>query len=354
VNRSPIAAAVVIAIGALALVSLGTAAVAAGAGGSCNMRLESRTALLVAGDQTIEGRRFGGVSGLDFDPVSRRLLFISDDRSEPGEAMIFASAPIPAADETAALRPESLLRLRGLPGTAGIDFEALRTLPAGAGLLVASEGGVDSSSPAWIALFDRAGQLRWRTPLPAPLDEAPHNRSIESLALDEAGGFWIALENPLPGDGPQGDATRGADVRIARLDFDEHRQSATVVVQQAYRTEPAEPASAAGVADIGVSEILVVNGAWWVMERSGTPSADGRYRFRSRLFCVAPEPGQTAPLKKTLLFDSRGALDPLEANLEAMALIVRPGLPPMLVIANDNNFAPGVATRVLAFDVLVR
>ena len=62
-------------------------------------------------------------------------------------------------------------------------------------------------------------------------------------------------------------------------------------------------------------------------------------------------------MRKTLLLDSRDALDPfdpldpLEANLEAMTLIERPGRTPWLLIANDNNFAPGVATRVLLFEI---
>lgn len=336
-------------IGITLLSSSALSAAGPPATGRCDIRLEARSALVLPQETRVAGRRFGGISGMDFDPLSHRLFFVSDDRSSAGEAAVFASDRIRAGADEADFRPRSWLSLRGLPADAGIDIEALRMLPQRRGLLIASEGGADASSPPWLARFDGAGRLRWKGALPAPLDQAPHNRSIESMAFDQAGDLWVALENALPGDGPQGDATRGADLRIARLRLDARHPPAAVDSQQRYRTEPAEPDGAAGASDIGISEMLIVDGAWWVMERSGTPSADGRYRFRSRLFCVEP-----ASLRKTLLFDSREVLDPLEANLEAMALIKRAGRTPSLVIANDNNFAPGVATRVLLFEILRR
>lgn len=328
----------------------------------CDIRLEAQTILTLPDDMRVAGRRFGGISGMDFDPLTKRLLFVSDDRIAANEAALFASSSVDVNTNGADFGPVSSLPLRGLPADAGIDFEAVRTLPSRRGLWVASEGGADASSPAWLARFDDVGKLRWWSALPTPLDQAPHNRSIESMAFDDTGNLWVALENALPGDGPQGDATRGAALRIARLRPDSRRPPAAVDSQQVYRTEPAEPDGAAGPSDIGISEMLIVDGAWWVMERSGTASADGRYRFRSRLFCVEPathasDQEEPASMRKTLLLDSRDALDPfdpldpLEANLEAMTLIERPGRTPWLLIANDNNFAPGVATRVLLFEI---
>lgn len=336
-------------IGVVLLSSQGLFAASAQAASRCDIRLEARGSYMFPDNTRVAGRRFGGLSGMDFEPRSQRMLFVSDERTGVDEAAVFVSAPVTVDKQGLDLGPLSLQPLRGLPADAGIDFEAMRMLPHRQGWLIASEGGADASVPPWFASFDGKGRLRWKSPLPAPLEQSPHNRSIESLAFDEAGDLWIALENALPGDGPQGDATRGAELRMARFRVEKDRPPVAIDSQQLYRTEPAEPDGAAGVSDIGISEMLIVGGTWWVMERSGTPSADGRYRFRSRLFCVEP-----ARLSKTLLLDSRDELDPLEANLEAMTIIRRAGRPPLLVIANDNNFAPGVATRVLLFEILSR
>ena len=65
----------------------------------------------------------------------------------------------------------------------------------------------DASSPEWASL-----------PLPEPLRRCRFNRALESLALSPDGRIlWTANEGPLPEDGPEPTAERGAKIRIYAL-----------------------------------------------------------------------------------------------------------------------------------------
>lgn len=341
--------------------------------GACDGVLTPYPGITIPADTRIADRRFGGISGVDFDHRGKRLVYISDERMSADAAVAFLSSKISTtaaytAPSTAlstaasrALAPVAVRSLQGVSPQDGIDFEALRIEPRSNEWWIASEGGAESTTTAWIGRFDRRRQLISRIVLPAPLDAAPQNRSIESLAFDAQGRLWVALENALTDDGPQGNRDRGAELRIFRLRIADPRSAVSNVVARAeesllYRTEPAEVGEA-GDSDIGISEILRVEDTWWVIERAGLAGKDGRYRFRSRLFCAEKDPASAGRLRKTLLLDSAQLidsaqpLDPLEANFEAMTIIPRDGLPPLLVIVNDNNFAPGVATRVLLWEI---
>jgi hypothetical protein len=344
-------------LGKVLLAGLGAAVAgeAASAIDPCDGSLKPVAGITIAAETTIADRRFGGISGIDFEPSSRRLLYVTDDRVTAQDAIAFLSAELSVADPVSGLAPAATRPLLGLSTTDGMDVEALRIDPRTDDWWIASEGGAEPAAPPWIGRFDRQGQLRSRITLPRPLDTLPHNRSIEALAFDAQGYLWVALENALPIDGPQGNSERGADLRVVRVQIGDQpvvSGRATAVIEESlmYRTEPAEIGEG-GESDIGISEMLRVGDAWWVMERAGLLGKDGRYRFRSRLFCAARDQSSDGRLRKTLLLDSARLVEPLEANFEAMTIIPRDGLPPLLVIVNDNNFAPGVATRVLLWEI---
>lgn len=321
---------------------------------ACDSVLTPYPGITIPAETRISGRRFGGISGLDFDPRERRVVYVSDERVITNSAIVFRSSKISALRSTFNPVPLSIQPLQGLGLDDGIDFEALRLGPRNDEWWIASEGGEAPSSRAWIGRFDRRMRLVSRIALPAPFDTAPHNRSIESLAFDVQGKLWVALENALPMDGPQGNRDRGAELRIFRLNVAEKAPSVTAIAADGesllYLTEPAERGDR-GDSDIGISEMLRVADSWWVIERAGLRGEDGRYRFRSRLFCAEKDPLSTGRLRKTLLLDLTRFTDPLEANFEAMTIIARPRMPPLLMIVNDNNFAPGVATRVLLWEI---
>jgi len=320
---------------------------------ACDSVLTPYSGITIPAETRISGRRFGGISGLDFDPLERRVVYVSDERVPTNSAIVFRSSKISALRSTFNPVPLSIQPLQGLGLDDGIDFEALRLGPRNDDWWIASEGGETPSSRAWIGRFDRRMRLVARIALPAPFDTAPHNRSIESLAFDVEGRLWVALENALPMDGPQGTRDRGAEPRIFHLSIADRDPSVTAAADEEsllYQTEPAER-GAQGDSDIGISEMLRVDDSWWVIERAGLAGEDGRYRFKSRLFCAERDPNSTGRLRKILLLDLTQFADPLEANFEAMTIIPRHRMPPLLMIVNDNNFAPGVATRVLLWEI---
>lgn len=332
-----------------------------GAAGACDEVLTPSPGVAIPSDTRVAGRRFGGISGIDFDPLGRRLVYISDERVSADMVFAFFSKPISTSAPSTTLTPLTTKRLRGLSSHDGIDIEALRIDPRTNEWWIASEGGPELAAPPWIGRFDQRGRLASRLSLPAPMDAAPQNRSIEALSFDSQGRLWIALENSLTDDGPQGTRSRGAELRVFSVTVADplslkKNEVARVGESLKYLTEPAEVGDA-GDSDIGISEVLRVDDAWWVIERAGLAGKDGRYRFRSRLFCAERDPSSAGRLRKTLLLDSAQLpnlsqpLEPLEANFEAMTIIPREGLPPLLVIVNDNNFAPGVATRVLLWEI---
>lgn len=322
--------------------------------GTCDVVLEPYPGLAIPADTQVAGRRFGGISGVDFDRRGKRLIYVSDERAPADAAVAYGSARFSSAAAASALGPVSIEPLSGISSSDGIDFEALRIDPRRNVWWIASEGREMPVAPAWIGRFDRRRGLQMRILLPAPFDAVQPNRAIESLAFDGRGRLWIALENALTVDGPQGNRYRGADLRILRLTIDDATPSMRDVVagvQESllYLTEPAESGDE-GDSDIGISELLRVDDGWWVLERAGLLGKDGRYRFRSRLFCAEKDASSTR-LRKTLLLDSAQWVDPLEANFEAMTIIPQRGRRPLLVIVNDNNYAPGVATRVLLWEI---
>lgn len=321
---------------------------------TCNSILTPYPGVTIPAETRIAGRRFGGISGVDFDPIERRVVYVSDERVAANSAVIFRSSKISALRSAFTPIPSSIQPLKGLGSDDGIDLEALRIGPRKDEWWIASEGGETPSSKAWIGRFDRGMRLVSRIALPAPFDAAPHNRSIESLAFDVQGRLWVALENALPMDGPQGNRDRGAELRIFQLNIADRASSVTAIAADEesllYLTEPAEPGDR-GNSDVGISEMLRVDDSWWVIERAGLAGEDGRYRFRSRLFCAERDPTSAGRLRKTLLLDLTQFADPLEANFEAMTIIPRHRMPPLLMIVNDNNFAPGVTTRVLLWEI---
>ena len=106
-----------------------------------------------------------------------------------------------------------------IPGAADLEGVCCGAVPVADGtvptLFASDERGpaiwakaaFDASSPEWTSL-----------PLPEPLRRCRFNRALESLALSPDGRLlWTANEGPLPEDGPEPTAERGAKIRIYAL-----------------------------------------------------------------------------------------------------------------------------------------
>ena len=106
-----------------------------------------------------------------------------------------------------------------IPGAADLEGVCCGAVPVAGGtmpMLFASDergpaiwakAAFDASSPEWTSL-----------PLPESLRRCRFNRALESLALSPDGRLlWTANEGPLPEDGPEPTAERGAKIRIYAL-----------------------------------------------------------------------------------------------------------------------------------------
>ncbi len=333
----------------------------------------------------IGGDSFGGISGMDYDATRRRWWLLSDDRGDLAPARFFEarlrlgrsgfqgvelrrsrrlSAPTLAVDQPTPKTPPA--------GRERIDGEALRLEPSRAGLLVASEGDPALGIVHGVRRHRLDGSLAGDIALPLPLRLAPAtpavtgplaNRSIEGLAFAPgSGALWVALEAPLPQDGPVADADRGADLRLTRIETP--GGPVEDFVQFVYRADAAMAHGAGESSDNGISEILAIDAATLlVLERSGRQDRSGKFTFRTRLYCaelagatdVAALPtlrgAHWQPVRKQLLLEFP-ALPDGAGNYEAMAW--GPSRGPQsrtLVVASDNNFFPGVPTVFLAFEL---
>jgi len=308
------------------------------------------------------GSAVGGISGLDHDRRRDAWLLISDDKSDHGAARLYSLR--------LSFDPRSGLTLRGMapvilrdsagrpfppPGTGreAVDGEAIRFAPDGRHILWASEGDArDGFGPA-LRIGDRHGRTRAIMRLPPPLrDDGRPNRTIEGLSYAPDGPVWAAMEGPLLHDGPPSTATRSAVVRFARF------QRGTPPRQYGYPIDPIIHQRPGRLADNGVSDILAVGDTrLLVLERSGEQQGDGRFAFHCRLYLAdfrhardvtasgLPD-GSDGIATKRLLIDFDRLMPEGSGNLEAMGWW--PGRRGRwLLLANDNNFADGTASRLM-------
>jgi hypothetical protein len=333
----------------------------------------------------VGGDSFGGISGMDYDATRRRWWLLSDDRGDLAPARFFEarlrlgrggfqgvdllssrrlSAPTLAVGQPTPMTPPA--------GRERIDGEALRLVPSGGELLVASEGDPALGIGHGVRRHLLDGSLAGELALPPPLRLAPAspavtgplaNRSIEGLAFAPgSGALWVALEAPLLQDGPVADADRGADLRLTRIEAPDG--PGEDFVQFVYRADAAMAHGAGESSDNGISEILAIDAdTLLVLERSGRQDRTGKFTFRTRLYCaeVADATDVAAlqtlrgvhwrPMRKQLLLEFPRLPDGA-GNYEAMAW--GPSRGPRsrtLVVASDNNFFPAVPTVFLAFEL---
>lgn len=324
----------------------------------------------------------GGLSGLDYDPVSRDWFLISDDRSEHGPARLwrariaFGHHQPPHIEH---LRPVFLRREDGAlfpprgTGAEASDGESVRLVPGGKGLIWSSEGDAkDGFGPA-IRRARLDGTPLGKLPLPALFAYDPQHRtgprdnlSIEGMGF-AAGGrqLWFSMEGPLEQDGPEATATQGTLVRFTQLSW----PSGRMMRQLAYPVEPIGPVPKGKLADDGVSEILPLDARHLlVLERSGVEQGKMDFRFRSRVYCARADgasdvaglaslsAGGFTAMRKTLAIDLSALPMPEGSapvdNVEGMALgpVLGNGHASLLFVT-DNNFTTNHPTQLIALEI---
>ena len=341
---------------------------------SCELTLRFIGMHSLPADVRVDGDLVGGLSGLDYDSVAREWYLVSDDRSEYGPARFFVAEMNFDAQHVIGVSLRAARRFGG--GVLGsslragnaelIDTESIRVARSAGELLVAGEGDEGRRTGPWLRRIDPFGHWLGDIPLPTsliapdlPTTRGPRpNRSLEGITYAPDGNaLWLSMEAPLLQDGAEATASHGADVRLTRLRLADGAFTQYVYAADAARADGSESS------DNGVSEIVSLNEQeLLVLERSGTRSSDGHFRFHTRLYCAnwtgatdvaafESLAGQSyVRVAKRLLFDFDELPGVRADNLEGMSWgpEVAPGHR-SLVFVSDNNFFNDVPTQLLFF-----
>lgn len=336
------------------------------------------------------GTTVGGLSGIDYDPVHRRYILLSDDRSNVEDARFYTARIRYTADALLPTEFTSVTALRSARGQPypprrravdGVDVpdpEAVRWLPGGETFLWTSEGDFGRGfGPALRAAQTANGALLRDYPQPAAFQPRPseksgprNNDSLEGLALMPDGRTaWVAMEGPWLQDGPRATPQNGgAPVRLTAIDL----PRGAALRQIAYQPDAVPHASPlpGGYSTNGVSEILADGpDHLLVLERSYTLAVGTSIRLyriplgdkdaSDTLGVTALAPGNHVPVRKTLVADfSRLGLERLD-NIEAMTwgeplpgANAQGGPRRVLVFVSDDNFNPAQVTQFIAAEYL--
>ncbi|MCS4510446.1 esterase-like activity of phytase family protein [Xylophilus ampelinus] len=316
----------------------------------------------VSSDKRVGGHVIGGLSGIDFDARSHRLVFIED-----GAAAHFPIAKLIFKAGRYGLDWESADRLQMCGDAksrkqAPADGESIRMDVAG-GLVWSSEGRFKAGIGPSVTFAAADGKCRADLPLPAMLRFDPTgktgprpNKVFEGMTFSPDGrSLWVAMEDALLQDGPRSTRALGGLARISRFD-----RTGRLLQQIAYRLDPIQSEGVDGIADNGISEILAdANGTLLVLERSGAKNAAGHFDFYCRLYRIDPSTAtdiQSLPslsaqpdlaVGKTLVLNISTLADTLPFNFEGMAWgpAGKEGAKTLFLVS-DNGFE-NVASRIM-------
>ena len=333
----------------------------------------------------------GGLSGIDYDPNTRRYWTISDDRSEREPARFyellldlaqFNNNAEPgqrgvAFHSVSALKRQDRLTFPSFatdPANA-TDPESIRLHAPSGHLVWSSEGerAVAADKPAALVephvwQMERDGRFARALGVPSKFRPTAGTRGIrrnlgfEGLAFSaDYGTLYVALENALLQDGPAASLTSGSPTRIIEYDFPSGLVRAEYVVEVA--PIPFAPTQADGFADNGISEILALDrDRLLVMERSFAAGVGNTIRLfdvdlrgATNVADIDALTGQSfVPAAKRPVLDLAELKIRLD-NLEGMSWGPRlPNGNRTLILVSDDNFNPRQITLFLAFEVRER
>lgn len=315
-----------------------------------------------------QGLEIGGLSGIDYNPVSDTYVAISDDRGQLGPVR-FHRLRIDLSDQRLNADDITFLETVEIFDRTGKSFpsqstdpESIRYAPDLQSLLWTSEG--DRQSPPFVRVMTTAGFPVAEFNLPdyfQPTTAAgPRlNKGFESLAFSADKQHVVAaMENAMQQDGPAAAVGIASPVRVLSFSY----PGGELQAEHIYKTEPVaeapEPKDA--FSTNGLVELLAIDERRWLaLERSFSVGAGNRIRLFLTSFngatdihgqrAVAGATYQSMPKRLLLDFDELGlALD----NIEGMTLgpVLANGAR-SLILVSDNNFnrAGNQFTQFLAF-----
>jgi len=337
----------------------------------------------VANDATVDGALVGGLSGIDYDPISKKWAIVSDDKSEHAPARFYwarivldQGAPQVSFEHAVMFDQED-----GSPypstrrGGEVPDPESIRFDPSGKALWWTSEGSGKLKLSPFVRETAPNGTFMAALALPAMFDiqdgktAGPRdNLTFESLSFTPAhDALWLGMETALGQDGPIATVEAGSVARFTKFD-----RAGKMVAQYAYPVDPIQAKPAGPHSDNGVSEVLALDGdRLLVVERSGVEGAGGNWTMYIRLYeadaagatdvsAIPALAGATyQPMQKRLILDLSKMPElgspalPFIDNIEGISFgpKLRDGNR-SLVLVSDNNFNDAQVTQFLAFEIL--
>ena len=316
----------------------------------------------------LDGKLFGGISGLDYDAENDVFYAISDDRSQNGPARFY------------------LLKLKiDAEGVHGLDILATHLLIDTEGKTFAEKG----ADPESIRLSSDGKTLFWSSErdtngIPAIYEADLEGKALRSFALPEAylpnadgtrgvynnlafedlmlsvdgKTLYAGTENALAQDGDKATLEAGSPSRILALDI----TSGAPVAEYVYPVEPIGFAAKAEPAwnDNGMSEFdMMPNGDFVAVERTFASGVGNGIRFFIGSIADASDIAGTAsikgmdvtPAEKALWFSlSEGDYGLDIDNIEDFTWGPEIDGKKTFVIASDDNFNPdGQFTQFVVF-----
>lgn len=348
-------------------------------------RLEYRNTYVVPNDLKVNGTQAGGLSGIDYDPVTKTYYLICDDRSKLNPARLY-TAKIDLTDrgiekvmftgaDSLRQRDGSLYPPISPKAKYTSDPEAMRYNGATHQLIWTSEGEriVNSASQIIIDpsmnIISPDGRLIDSIPLPENLrmhkeQIGPRqNGVLEGLTFaNDYKNLFVSMEEPLYEDGPRADLQKNnAFIRIYQFDLATKKNTA----QYAYELEPIPfaPKKEGGAMNNGVPDILWLGkNQLMVIERA---FAEGVGGSNIKVFIADLDnadniiglkgmagKGMLHPAKKRLLLN----MDDLGIyidNIEGVTFgPVLPNGHQTLIFVADNNFNPLEQSQFILFEVI--
>ena len=313
-------------------------------------------------DHSWLGTQVGGISGIDFEPGWNSWALISDDKGNHGPVRGYLADVQINGDRLTNVEVNLVMPMCWGTGElmkgAQYDGESIRFLPhrdyfGEPTLIWASEGAAQQGYPPRLyevctgaTRMDSWTAPTWQRP-EGRRSGAKNNRAYESIAILANRVAMVATEEPLRQDG---------DTFVRLSIFDLNKPESDPVHEYAYPLDPpmkGEPGAQNGLVEL----IGLADGRLLSLERSWTMTA----KQSIRIFLVEMEgatdvlgqeslnSGGFTGVQKTLLADLGGSI----GNAEGMCL--GPKLESghqSLILCTDNNFAPGIPTSFVLFEIV--
>lgn len=300
-----------------------------------------------------EGTVVGGLSGIDYNKLTKSYVAISDDRSAPRfyDLTIDLSDGSLSNGDVAFTQVTTILDKDGLPFTTLPDPEGIRVLPF-PGLLYWTSERTDGNTTPFTRVMSAAGAYLAEFELPekfvgiADVSGTRNNVGFESITYgNNRNSLVVANESALVQDGERASLTDGSPTRVLKLNA-RNGKAKEEYVYMVDRIAKA-PIPADGFADSGLVELLTLDDDLFIaMERSFSLGAGYTIKLYLTTTRWATDVSEIdsikdkkiRPMRKRLLLDLDDLGTTLD-NVEGMTFGPNIKGKRSLILVSDDNFS---------------